>query len=108
MTHHIQLGSSHPARQPLSSTHVELFAVQPRVSLEDYASEERFAERHRTLARRIDQFRERDTSGRPLHPALAVWPEMVGAPLGIMGHFHRVHRSRTTQGAMFRVALAEA
>jgi predicted amidohydrolase len=93
--------SSPPAR-------VELFAVQPRVSLEDYASPESFAERHRALARRIDQLRERAPSGRPRLPALAVWPEMVGAPLGIMGHLHRVRRSRTTQAAMLRVALAEA
>ncbi|MBN1208294.1 MAG: carbon-nitrogen hydrolase family protein [Myxococcaceae bacterium] len=93
---------------PLSATHVELFAVQPRVSLEDYASPEAFAERHRTLARRIDQMRARDASGRPLYPALAVWPEVVGAPLGVMGHLHRVRRARTTQAAMFRVALAEA
>lgn len=33
---------------------------------------------------------------------------MIGAPLGVMGHFRRVRRSRTTQAAMFRVALAEA
>lgn len=93
---------------PVTSTHVELFAVQPRVSLEDYVSEEAFAERHRALARRIDQLRARDSSGRLLYPALAVWPEMIGAPLGIMGHLHRVRRSRTTQAAMFRVAVAEA
>jgi len=93
---------------PPTSTHVELFAVQPRISLEDYASEESFVERHRALARRIDQLRARDGSGRPLHPALAVWPEMVGAPLGIMGLLHRVRRSRTTQAAMSRVALSKA
>ncbi len=88
-------------------THVELFAVQPCVSLEDYASPEAFAERHRALARRIDRLRARDGSGRPRYPALAVWPEMVGAALGLMGHVHRVRRSRTTQAAMVRVALAE-
>jgi predicted amidohydrolase len=94
------------ARSPC--THVELFAVQPRVSLEDYASEEAFAERHRALARRVDRLRARDSEGRPLYPALAVWPEMVGAPLGVMSHLHRVRRSKTTQAAMARVALAEA
>jgi predicted amidohydrolase len=93
---------------PVTSTHVELFAVQPRVSLEDYASEEAFTERHRTLARRIDQLRARDSSGRLLYPALAVWPEMIGAPLGIMGHLRRVRRARTTRAAMFRVAVSEA
>jgi predicted amidohydrolase len=76
--------------------------------LEDYASEEAFAERHRALARRIDQLRARDSAGRFLYPALAVWPEMVGAPLGIMGHLGRVRSSRSTQAAMFRVAVAEA
>jgi predicted amidohydrolase len=89
------------------STHFELFAVQARVSLEDYASAETFAERHRALAQRIARLRARDATGRPCYPALAVWPEMVGAPLGLMGHLHRVRRSRTTQAAMVRVALAE-
>jgi predicted amidohydrolase len=88
-------------------THVELFAVQARVSLEDYASSEAFAERHRALAQRIDRLRARDSAGRPRYPALAVWPEMVGAPLGLMGHLPRVRHSRTTQAAMVRLALAE-
>jgi predicted amidohydrolase len=91
----------------LLPTHVELFAVQARVCLEDYASAESFSERHRALARRIDQLRSRDGAGRPRYPALAVWPEMVGAALGVMGHVHRVRGSRTTQAAMVRVALAE-
>ncbi|HEX8697278.1 MAG TPA: carbon-nitrogen hydrolase family protein, partial [Myxococcaceae bacterium] len=89
-------------------THFELFAVQSRVSLEDYASPESFTERHRALARQIDRLRARDGAGRPRYPALAVWPEMVGAPLGLMGHLPRVRRSRTTKAAMVRVALAEA
>jgi predicted amidohydrolase len=90
-----------------SCSHFELFAVQARVSLEDYASAEAFAERHRALARRIDRLRARDSAGRPRYPALAVWPEMVGAALGLMGHLPRVRRSRTVQAAMVRVALAE-
>ena len=89
------------------STHLELFAIQPRVCLEDYASEETFSERHRALARRIDGLRARDEAGRPRYPALAVWPEMVGAALGLMGHLHRVRHTRTTKAAMARVALAE-
>jgi len=92
---------------PLPASHVELFAVQPRVCLEDYASPESFAARHRALAARVDALRARDASGRPLYPALAVWPEMVGAALGLMGHVHRVRRSRTTNRAMTRMALAE-
>jgi predicted amidohydrolase len=89
-------------------SHVELFAVQPRVSLEDYASPEAFTARHRALAERVDRLRARDAAGRPLHPALAVWPEMVGAPLGLMGHLEWVRGCRTTSGAMTRVALLEA
>ena len=87
---------------------VELFAVQPRVSLEDYASPESFTARHRALAERVDGMRTRDAEGRPLYPALAVWPEMVGAPLGVMGHLRWVRGCRTTTGAMTRVALLEA
>ncbi len=92
----------------LPRTPVELFAVQPCVSLEDYASLESFTERHRALARRIDHMRAREGSGRPLFPALAVWPELVGAPLGLLGRLHQVRRFRTTKAAMFRLALAEA
>jgi predicted amidohydrolase len=88
-------------------THVELFAVQPRVSLEDYASPEAFTARHRALAERLHALRARGPDGRPLHPALAVWPEMVGAPLGLMGHLRQVRGCRTTTGAMTRVALRE-
>ncbi len=92
---------------PLPASHVELFAVQPRVSLDDYASPASFAARHRALAARVDALRARDASGRPVSPALAVWPEMVGAPLGLMGHLPRVRRCRTTNAAMTRMALAE-
>ncbi|RKH20583.1 carbon-nitrogen hydrolase family protein [Corallococcus praedator] len=86
---------------------IELFAVQPRVTLDDYASVATFAAHHRALAARVDALRARDASGRPLHPALAVWPEMVGAALGLVGHLSRVRRCKTTNGAMTRVALAE-
>ncbi|QSQ19725.1 carbon-nitrogen hydrolase family protein [Pyxidicoccus parkwayensis] len=89
------------------ASHVEFFAVQPRVALEDYASRESFTARHRALAARVDALRARDAHGQPLHPALAVWPEMVGAALGLMGHLPRVRRCRTTNTAMTRVALAE-
>ncbi len=89
------------------ATALDLFAVQPRVALDDYASQETFAARHRALAARVDALRARDASGQPLNPALAVWPEMVGAALGLMGHLPRVRRRKTTHGAMTRVALAE-
>ncbi|NBD07875.1 carbon-nitrogen hydrolase family protein [Corallococcus silvisoli] len=89
------------------ATSLDLFAIQPRVTLDDYATPETFASHHRALAARADALRARDASGRPLNPALAVWPEMVGAALGLMGHLSRVRRRKTTHGAMTRVALAE-
>jgi predicted amidohydrolase len=93
---------------PLPPSFIELFAVQPRIGLEDYASAESFSARHRALATRVDALRARDASGQPRYPALAVWPELVGAALGLMGHLPRVRRCRTTHGAMTRMALAEA
>ena len=91
----------------MDTPRVELFAVQARVTLDDYASPEAFTARHRALASRVEALRTRDTRGRPLYPALAVWPEMLGAPLGLMGHLHRVRACTTAQAAMTRVALAE-
>lgn len=88
-------------------THVELFALQPRVALEDYASPSTFAARHRALAERVDRLRTRDEAGRPRHPALAVWPEWVGAPLELLGHVQRVQRHTTVRSALRRVARAE-
>ncbi|WP_163786212.1 carbon-nitrogen hydrolase family protein [Myxococcus vastator] len=87
---------------------VELFALQPRVSLEDYASPAAFAARHRALAAKVDALRARDASGQPRYPALVVWPESVGAPLLFLGHIHRVRRSASVQRAMKRVVLSEA
>ena len=84
---------------------VELFAVQPRVSIADYASEAAFTAKHRELAARIDALRERDAAGRPLHPALAVWPEYVGTFLGLMGQVERVRGCATADQAMTRIAL---
>lgn len=90
-----------------SADTVELFALQPRVSLEDYASPSTFAARHRALAAKVDALRGRDAAGRPRHPALVVWPEWVGAPLLFTGHVARVRRATSFQGALKRVALAE-
>jgi hypothetical protein len=55
-------------------TAVDLFAVQPRIGLDDYLTEEAFAAHHRALAERIAGLR---TCGR----ALAVWPEEVATVL---------------------------
>ena len=87
---------------------IELFALQPRVSLEDYASPAAFAARHRALAAKVDALRARDASGQPRYPALAVWPESVGAPLLFLDHVSRVRRSTSVQGALKRAALSEA
>ncbi|MFP2962885.1 hypothetical protein ACLEPN_35225 [Myxococcus sp. 1LA] len=81
-----------------SADTVELFALQPRVSLEDYASPSTFAARHRALAAKVDALRGRDAAGRPRHPALVVWPEWVGAPLLFTGHVARVRRATSFRG----------
>ncbi|WP_426749481.1 carbon-nitrogen hydrolase family protein [Myxococcus sp. Y35] len=91
-----------------ATDHVELFALQPRVSLEDYASPSAFAARHRALAARVDALRARDASGQPRYPALAVWPEWVGAALLFTGHVSHVRHSKTATAALKRVALHEA
>lgn len=82
-------------------TDVDLFAVQPRVEVADYLSAEAFAAKHRVLAARID--RMRDALPGPRRPALAVWPEMVGTFLGLLGQ--DVTGATTTDQVMRRVAL---
>lgn len=84
---------------------VELFAVQARLSIDQFASEEAFAQTQEKLAERISALRARDFAGRPLHPALAVWPEVVAAPLGLMGYVEAARECRTTHQAMAKVAL---
>ncbi|WP_338869650.1 nitrilase-related carbon-nitrogen hydrolase [Myxococcus stipitatus] len=91
----------------LPVTHVELFALQPRLALEDYDSPAAFARKHRALAQRVSDSRARGTAGLPLHPALVVWPEWVGAPLGMMGHVSQRRSHSTIRGAMRSVALSE-
>ncbi|GHG69576.1 carbon-nitrogen hydrolase family protein [Comamonas sp. JC664] len=87
---------------------IELFAVQPRVSLEDFAFAATFTARHRELAARVDALRARDAAGQPLHPALAVWPEAVGAALLFQGHVSAVRGKKSFEDAVKRVARAEA
>lgn len=84
---------------------VELFAVQPRITIDDYASLDAFAAKHRALAERVEALRERDPDGQPLHEALVVWPEMVGAFLGLAGEVERVRDCATGDAAMTRIAL---
>jgi predicted amidohydrolase len=87
---------------------VELYAVQPRVSIEDYATPARFADRHRRLASAIHEQRATGADGRPVRPALAVWPEMVGTFLGLLGYVDAVRTCATAEQAMTRIALRRA
>jgi predicted amidohydrolase len=87
---------------------VELYAVQPRITIDDYASATAFAAHHRRLAEQIDAQRERDADGTPLRPALAVWPEMVGTFLGLLGRVDAVRGCATAEQAMTRIAVRSA
>jgi predicted amidohydrolase len=86
----------------------ELYAVQPHITIDDYASAEAFAGRHRRLAEQIAAQRERDSSGRPLRPALAVWPEMIGTFLGLLGRVDAVRGCATAEQAMTRIGVRSA
>lgn len=79
---------------------LDLFAVQPLIMPDDYASADAFAAKHASLAERISGIRRAAGSA---GPALAVWPEMVGTFLSIAGQDLR--GCRTTDEAMRRVAF---
>lgn len=79
-------------------TALDLIAVQPEIHLDDYASPEAFAAKHRGLA-------ERAAGGRRGDVALAVWPEVVGSFCGLSGWVERVRGCTTTQQALTRLAL---
>lgn len=72
---------------------VDLLAVQPRISLEDYLDEDAFVAHHRRLA-------ERATALRRGEHALAVWPEEVATFLTLLGQHDAVRGARTTSQAM--------
>lgn len=80
---------------------VQLFAVQPRVDVDTYASGAAFAS---AVRRQADQVAARRVDGLP---ALAVWPEMIASFLPLAGRLDHVARCRTTGSAMRRVALSE-
>jgi predicted amidohydrolase len=84
---------------------VDLFAVQAQVSLDDYADEAAYAAKHRGLAERIAARRSRDAEGAHRRPALAVWPEMIGAPLGVLGHVERARGAATSAAALQKVGM---
>lgn len=75
---------------------VDLFAVQPRVSILDYLTEEAFVAHHRALAERIAGVRTRPH-------ALAVWPEEVATFLVLVGQGRVVRDCATTDRALRRI-----
>jgi predicted amidohydrolase len=59
------------------------------------------------VGRRLDAARARRPDGSFAHPCLAVFPEMIGAFLPLVGRSAIVARARTTDGALGRAALFE-
>lgn len=84
---------------------VDLFAVQARIDIEDYADEAAFAAKHRRLAEQVAAARPHRADGGYAGPALAVWPEMIGAPLGMLGHVDRVRDAPTSAAALQKVGM---
>ncbi|MEZ5115891.1 MAG: carbon-nitrogen hydrolase family protein [Candidatus Nanopelagicales bacterium] len=89
------------------SRYVDLVAVQPRVRMEEYASERAYADHHRALAdRAADLVAQAGPDPDGATPAvLAVWPEMVGTFLVLQGRADAVRGATTTDQALTRVAL---
>jgi predicted amidohydrolase len=81
---------------------VDLFAVQPRVSLDDYLDPGSFADHHRALARRVAA---RRAEAGPERPAIAVWPEYVATFLVLAGRRAEVAGCTTVDSALRRVVL---
>lgn len=84
---------------------VDLVAVQARVSVADYGSPAAYAARHGALADRVAAILAAagpDPDGLT-PPVLAVWPEDVGAFLGLQGHLEAVDGAATTDEALQRV-----
>ncbi len=87
---------------------LELFAVQPFVTADDYASEAAFSRKTEALFERIADRRERDAAGRPRHPGLAVFPEMYGTFTCLAGSPPAVLAAPTLDGALLQLALRRA
>jgi predicted amidohydrolase len=82
-------------------TAVDLLAIQPRVTLEDYLDEHAFAAHHRALA-------ERAAGLRTAEHALAVWPEEIATFLVLLGQRRLVDGCATTDEALRRIVLRRA
>lgn len=87
-----------PAPAQPGRREVDLFAVQPLVSIGDYLSEDAFRAHHRALARRLDTMRPGRSS-----PALAVWPEYVASFLSLLGSGSLVRGCTTTEEVLGRI-----
>jgi predicted amidohydrolase len=89
------------------SSYVDLVAVQPRISIDDYGSAEAYAGHHDELARRakvvLDEAGPAPDGTIP--PVLAVWPEMVGTFLAVQGRLSAVGDATTTDQALQRVGM---
>lgn len=84
---------------------VELAACQVLVTEDDYASQARFEALLARVGQRLDAGRSRDAEGGFAHPCLAVFPEMIGAFLPLVGNAEAARGARTTDAALARVAL---
>ena len=86
---------------------VELAACQVFVREADYGSEEAFDSLLERIGARLGAARARTESGAFTHPCLAVFPEMIGAMLPLVGQLDVVRGATTTDGALARIALRQ-
>ncbi|MBK8255131.1 MAG: carbon-nitrogen hydrolase family protein [Polyangiaceae bacterium] len=86
-------------------TLVEIAACQVHVTAADYVSEDSFAAMLERLGKRLVRARARDEKGKPLHPCLVVFPEMIGTFLPMAGRSRVIGSAKTTDQALTRVAL---
>ena len=88
-------------------SYVDLVAVQPHISIDDYGTAASYRAHHTELARRaqvmLDEAGPAPDGLRP--PVLAVWPEMVGTFLAVQDRLDAVGDATTTDQALQRVGL---
>jgi predicted amidohydrolase len=84
----------------IQATEADLFAVQPRVGLDEYLDPLRFAAHHEALADRVDALRAASGGARP---GLVVWPEYVATFLVLAGRAREVAGCTTTEQALRRI-----
>lgn len=84
---------------------IELAAVQPVMTLDDYLDVEIFDGHMRALARRVVEARARSKGGGFAHPCVVGFPEHLGTFLGLAG-VEAAARARTSEEAMRLAAFA--